>query len=122
MRYTDMIRITENINYIMEAARDKGYVIYGEYITYTTWVRNDIITLTQWTEILTSLLAVVDGIHYVYETEPDNGMTWHNINVVEELTLTCKTIIESSTDMSRINHWVGDDLFSGDQVNAGGTY
>lgn len=122
MRYTDMIRITENINYIMEAAREKGYTIHSSELAKTVWIHDDIISRTEWGEILSSLLAVADGIYYDYKTVPNYDMTFTNINIVEELTLRCKVLIEEITDMARLNHWVGDNLFSGDQVNAGGTY
>lgn len=132
MRYTDMIRITENINYVMEIARDKGYSIYGEEIYKTNWVRNDIITKEDWTEILGTLRAVAEGIHYAYydDEEPSFAMTFRNINIVEELTFKFKNIIERTTDMSRMNHWVGDPVFATSGYNqygrepivAGGSY
>lgn len=122
MRYTDMIRITENINYIIESAQNKGYVVYVEELSKTTWTHDDIITRSQWNEILNSLLGVARSIYYEYEDEPNFEMTFININIVEELTLKCKNIIDQSIDMSRLNHYVGDDIFAKDSVNAGGSY
>lgn len=122
MRYTDMIRITENINYIREAAMNKGFTINSPKISTTTWTRENIITVEEWAEILRTLLAVADGIFYEYYVDPTNEMTWRNINNVEELTLRLYVMIEESADMGRLRHWVGDDFHSRytEELNAGG--
>lgn len=129
MTYADMNRIVGNINHLRNLAIEKGKTISLPPISKTSWIRDDIITTSQWYEILNLLLEIARAIDYVYPVEPDDKMNYLNINNVESISLTILALLEQSADDSLLNHWIGDGndyprqrIYSGDPVNAGGEY
>lgn len=127
MTYVDMNRIVGNINYIRELARTSGRTVPGSDISKTSWIRDDIITVAQWAEILDALITVANAVGYSYETEPDASMYYININNIENMTFAVYTILMSSSDNERLNHYIGDRFgslyrYAGDPFNAGGEY
>ena len=126
MTYTDMERITGNIAYLYDLCQDQGIPIAGSRISKTTWIRNDIITVAQWAEILTCLANARDAVGYPAQ-DPTDQMTWDNINEVERITAAVYGAIQAYEHMARLNHYVGDMLgsdyrYAGDDFNAGGRY
>lgn len=127
MEYGDMNRITENLAWLYEECVEQGISISGSIISKTVWVNNDIITLANWTEILTCLTNVCTAIAYSPTGTPDNQMLWSNINTVEEIEMGCYDILSAYERIPRLNHYVGDKLgtnylYAGDPFNSGGRY
>ena len=121
MTYEDMNRITGNIGYLYDLCQSEGITIAGSRISKTSWTQNDIITRANWSNLLTCLGNARSAVGYV-ATDPTYLMTWDNINEVEKQTQAIYTIINTYDDLARINHWAGDDYYSGDAINAGGRY
>lgn len=133
MTYIDMNRITGNINLIRELARSEGRTIPGSDISKTSWIKNDIITIQEWTELLNALNTVAQAVGYSPGTNPDYSMYFQNINIIESITLAVYTILINDSDDARLNHYVGDQLpqaytqtphylYAGEPFNAGGDY
>lgn len=121
MTYEDMNRITGNIAYLYDLCQSAGITISGSRYSKTSWTQNDIITKDNWTELMTCLSNAKRAVNYTAST-PSNRMRWDNINAVERQTLAVYSIINSYEKLPRMNHWVGDPLYAGDPVNAGGRY
>lgn len=127
MAYGDMNRITENLAWLYEECVEQGLSISGSIISKTNWVNNDIITLAEWTEILTCLTNVCTAVSYTPSGTATNSMTWSNINLVEEIELGCYEILSAYERIPNMNHYVGDKLgtawrYCGDDFNMGGRY
>lgn len=127
MTYDDMNRITENLAWLYEECVDRGISISGSVISKTTWVNNDIITVANWTEILTCLTNVYTAVGYAPQTTPDDSMLWSNINQVETIEYECYEILAAYDRIPNMNHYVGDKLgtmyrYAGDDFNMGGRY
>ena len=127
MTYEDMNRITVNLAWLYAQCGELGIPVAGSIISKTDWIQNDIITVTEWAEILTCLDNICDAIDYVKAVDPDNSMTYTNINNVEELELICYNILAAYLLVPNMNHYVGDKLgtayrYAGDDFNAGGRY
>lgn len=116
MTYKDMNRITGNLVWLYDYLTEQGVTVAGSAYSKTTWTRNDIVTVAQWTELLTCLSNVCTAVWYQPEKAPTNTMSYTNINNVETIELIVHDI------RGRINHWIGDRLYSGDDFNAGGFY
>lgn len=121
MTYEDMNRITGNIGYLYDLCRSESITIAGSRISKTEWTQNDIITVSDWSNLLTCLSNARNAVGYV-ATDPTYLMTWDNINEVERQTRAVYSIINAYDTLPRINHWVGDPYYAGDPINAGGRY
>lgn len=121
MTYEDMNRITGNIAYLYDLCQNAGIPISGSQYSKTSWTQNDIITVSDWTELLRCLAYAKQAVNYT-GSALSSRMRWDNINAVEQQTLAVYSIINSYENLPRMNHWVGDPLYADDQVNAGGRY
>lgn len=122
MTATDMDRITGNIAYLFDYATQEGYAPTGSTVTKTSWTINDIIERSFWEAMLTTLANICEAVEYVPETDPTNAMEYENINVVETISRNLYYIIQNIQYQANNNHWVGDEFYAGDPINAGGTY
>lgn len=127
MTYQDMDRITGNLKWLYDACVSSSIPIAGSAISQTSWARDDIITTTFWTELLTCLENVCTALNYTPSIAADSNMTWNNINVVEDIELVCYNTLAAYIYLYRLNHYVGDKLgasylYAGDSFNAGGKY
>lgn len=127
MTYEDMNRITQNLAWLYAQCGEIGISVPGSVISKREWIRNDIITVAQWAEILTCLTNVCTALSYVKPTEPNNVMIYTNINNVERIELELWQILASYENIPNMNHYVGDKLgtayrYVGDDFNAGGRY
>lgn len=122
MTATDMGRITGNIAYLFDYATQEGHAPSGSTVTKTSWTINDIIERSFWEAMLTTLANICDAVEYVPETDPTNAMEYENINNVETISRNLYYIIQNIQYQANNNHWVGDAFYSGDPINAGGTY
>ena len=120
MAAADMNRITGNLAQLYTDCQSKGITVQGDPISQTTWTENDIISEEFWTELLGCLSAICSALEYAPETEPGYLMLFDNINAVETLILTLHRIIETYDSYQNLNHWIGDAVYAGDPVNAGG--
>ena len=122
MTATDMNRITGNIDYLFDYATAEGHAPAGSTVPKTSWTQNDIIELDFWEAMLVTLANICAAVEYVPDAAPDNIMDYENINNVEQISYNLYFIIANVNNMSAINHYVGDEIFAGDDINAGGTY
>lgn len=127
MTYEDMNRITVNLAWLYSQCGELGITVQGSIISKTNWIRNDIITVAQWAEILACLDNICEAIDYTKQTEPDDMMTYSNINNIEEIELDCYMILASYEAIPNMNHYIGDKLgtayrYAGDDFNSGGRY
>lgn len=127
MQHSDMNRITGNLAWLYAECIEQGVAISGSIISKIEWTNNDIITLAEWTELLTCLTNICNAISYVPTTTPNNQMEWSNINLVETIENNCYEILASYANIPDMNHYVGDKLgtewlFCGDDFNMGGRY
>lgn len=122
MTYKDMNRITGNLVWLYDYLTAEGVTVSGSAYSKTNWTQNDIITVAEWNELLTCLGNVCTAIGYQPETNPTSTMSYTNINNVETIEHVCHDMATILDDLGRINHWVGDRLYSGDDFNAGGFY
>lgn len=127
MTYTDMNRITTNLAWIYSQCLEIGITPSGSIISKTNWIRNDLITVALWAEILTCLTNVCTAIGYTKPEDPTNIMSFSNINLVEQIELALYEMLEAYADIPNMNHYVGDKWGSayrylGDDFNAGGRY
>lgn len=122
MTATDMDRITGNIAYLFDYATQEGHAPSGSTVTKTSWTINDIIERSFWEAMLTTLANICAAVEYVPETDPTNAMEFENINNVETISRNLYYIIQNIRYQANNNHWVGDDIYTGDDINAGGTY
>lgn len=121
LTYEDMNRITGNIGYLYDLCQSMGITIAGSRISKTEWTQNDIISVSDWSNLLTCLGNARNAVGYI-ATDPTYLMTWDNINEVEKQTQAVYTIINAYDNLPRMNHWLGDPYFAGDEINAGGRY
>ena len=122
MTATDMDRITGNIAYLFDYATAEGHSPQGSTVTKTSWTQNDIIDKSFWESMLVVLSNICDAVNYNPDTQPTNVMDYENINNIETISYNLNNIIANINRMSAINHWVGDEFFTGDNINVGGTY
>ena len=122
MTATDMDRITGNIAYLFDYATQEGHAPSGSTVTKTSWTINDIIERSFWEAMLTTLANICEAVEYVPETDPTNAMEFENINNVETISRNLYYIIQNIQYQANNNHWVGDEFYAGDPINAGGTY
>lgn len=122
MTYKDMNRITGNLVWLYDYLTEQGITVAGSAYSKTDWTQNDIITVAQWTELLTCLSNVCTAVGYQPEKAPTNTMSYTNINNVETIELIVHDMAVILDDLARINHWIGDPLYAGDDFNAGGLY
>lgn len=127
MTYEDMNRITVNLAWLYAQCGEMGISVSGSIISKTNWIQNDIITIAEWSEILTCLDNVCDAIQFSKQTEPNNAMTYTNINNVERIELDCYGVLASYEHIPDMNHYVGDKWtsayrYAGDAMNSGGRY
>ena len=90
MTYTDMNRITQNVAYLQEQ------MLGSATISQTSWITNDIISLSFWTELLTAILDLCDLISLT-PLAMTNDMEYNNINNVEQLSLNIYNAITGTT-------------------------
>lgn len=122
MTYDDMERITGNLEWLFDECTDQGIPISGPVISKTSWIRNDIITVGFWAELLDCLANVCTAVNYTAQVTPDDAMTYQNINNVEKIELECYDILNAYDYIPRLNHYVGDPHYAGDDINMGGRY
>jgi len=121
MTYADMNRITGNIGHLYDLCQSEGITIAGSRISKTEWTQNDIISVSDWSNLLTCLGNARNAVGYI-ATDPTYLMTWDNINEVEKQTQAVYSIINTYENLPRMNHWLGDPYYAGDPINAGGRY
>ena len=122
MTATDMDRITGNIAYLFDYATAEGHSPQGSTVSKTSWSQNDIIDKSFWESMLEVLSNICEAVNYNPDTAPTNVLDWENINNIETISFNLYYIIANINNMSALNHWAGDDLFTGDDINVGGTY
>ena len=122
MTYMDMIRITGNLAFLYDLIESKGGIVPGSKISKTVWTQYDIITVADWAELLTCLANICSAVGYVPPTAPTNALTYSNVNNIETITLMAYEYAEILDRLERMNHYIGDPIYSGDPVNAGGLY
>lgn len=127
MTYEDMNRITVNLAWLFQECKEQGITISGTVYPKRSWTQNDIITVSNWTQLLDRLANVYNAVAYIPATIPDNAMTYTNINQVETIELECYEILAAYERIPNINHYIGDKLgnkylYAGDPFNAGGRY
>lgn len=127
MTYLDMNRITVNLAWLYSQCREIGIVPPGAIISKTDWVRNDIITVAEWSEIQTCLGNVCEAIQYAPGETVNTQMNYQNINLVERIELGCYEILAAYENIPNMNHYVGDRIgslyrYAGDPMNSGGRY
>lgn len=127
MTYEDMNRITVNLAWLYAQCGEIQITVPGSIISKTSWIRNDIITVAEWAEILSCLTNICTALQYAKPTEPDNTMIYTNINNVEDIELNCYNIIAAYENIPNMNHYVGDKIgtayrYAGDGFNSGGRY
>ena len=122
MTAADMDRITGNIDYLFDYATAEGHAPAGSTVPKTSWTQNDIIELDFWEAMLTTLSNIMAAVFYVPEVEPDYAMDWENMNNIETISYSLYNIIGSSGSQGNNNHYAGDPIFAGDDINVGGTY
>lgn len=127
MTYVDMNRITTNLAWLYSQCLEIGIPPAGSIISKTTWTQNDIITVTEWSEIKACLNNVCDAIQYAPGETVNNRMDYQNINQVEKIELGCYEILAAYENIPNMNHYVGDRLgslyrYAGDLMNSGGRY
>lgn len=122
MTAVDMNRITGNIDYLFDYATAEGLSPSGSTVPKTSWTKNDIIERSTWEAMLTTLANIMAAVFYVPEVEPDYAMDWENMNNIETISYNLYNIIGSSGSQGNNNHYAGDPIFAGDDINVGGTY
>ena len=127
MTYEDMNRITVNLAWLYQACVDQGITIAGAVYPKRAWTQNDIITVSEWTQLLTCLANVYNAVGYVPAAVPDNAMAYSNINLIEKIELDCYDTLTVFDRIPSLNHYIGDKLgnrylYAGDPFNAGGRY
>lgn len=122
MTATDMNRITGNIDYLFDYATAEGLSPSGSTVPKTSWTKNDIIERSTWEATLETLSNLCECVEYNPEANPTNEMEYENINNVETISRNLYYIIQNIRYQANNNHWVGDNIYVGDQINAGGTY
>ena len=127
MTYEDMNRITVNLAWLFSQCEEIGLTPAGSIISKTDWSQNDIITVSEWTELLTCLDNVCSALSYTKPAAPTNIMNYTNINNIEEIELDCWAVLASYESIPNINHYVGDRIgtsyrYAGDDFNSGGRY
>ena len=127
MTTVDMNRITGNLVWLYDECVRKGITIEGSAYSKTTWISNDIISESEWYELLACLRNIRTAVGYAPIKVPGYGMVWDNINRIEEHELTLYLILQTWDIRDRLNHYVGDKLtsaylYAGDAFNAGGSY
>lgn len=115
MTVRDMNRITQNINYLREKGRSLGFV-FGESTdtAKTSWIYNDIITVEEWEDIKQALKGLARGVGYSYSTEPNNNMTYQNINNVESITLGVAERLRLLEGQAALTHYADTEVYAGD--------
>lgn len=126
MTYEDMNRITGNLAWLYAQCGEMGLTVPGSIISKTNWVQNDIITVSEWAEILTCLANICTAVEYT-SAQPTDRMTYGNINNVERIELDCYGVLASYENIPNMNHYVGDKWtsayrYAGDAMNSGGRY
>lgn len=127
MTYEDMNRITVNLAWLFQECKEQGITISGTVYPKRSWTQNDIVTVSNWTQLLDRLANVYNAVAYTPATIPDNAMTYTNINQVETIELECYEILAAYARIPNMNHYIGDRLgnrylYAGDPFNAGGRY
>lgn len=127
MIYVDMNRITTNLAWLYKQCQEIGITPAGSIISKTDWGQNDIITVTEWTEVLTCLTNVCNAIQYTPSEVANSQMTYTNINNVERIELGCYEILAAYENIPNMNHYIGDRWgaayrYAGDPMNSGGRY
>ena len=122
MAAADMSRITGNLAQLYADCQSKSITVQGDPISQTAWTENDIVSVEFWGELLTCLANLREAVGYTPATDPDYMMTYDNINEVERQELAVYNIIAGHDNWQSLNHWIGDDYYAGDPINAGGRY
>lgn len=86
MTYLDMNRITGNISYLYNYAKDHGYTITFDDLSKTEWTQNDLVSKQFWDELRSvfNSLRIATGMHYQYVSPPQSYI---DVNNVERYTL-----------------------------------
>lgn len=101
--YADINRIAGNVNYLLDAD-----VMKADY------TQNDVITLTEWSSILSALSALSAAVKFVPEEEPNTTTTALNFNVIENYILGLKNWIDLINAQNAANIYSGESLFLGE--------
>lgn len=105
--HSDMNRITGNLNVVYPAGRLK-----------TDYTQNDIVTETEWQQILTSLQAMMATTGISGEL-PGTEMTAETFNQLEELTQEIYDQIQFLLDQTKASVYSGDLVYAADTYAAG---
>lgn len=105
--YEDMNRICGNLNVVYPAGNLK-----------TDYTRNDFVSVSDWSSILTSLRTMIT-VTDLSAKVPGDEMTADTFNQVEELTLEIKTQIQHLLDQTKAAVYSGDTVYAADTYAAG---
>ena len=122
MTHIDMNRITGNLVFLYEECQRMGITVAGDQYSKTEWTQDDIVTRTQWTEAYTCLLNLYRAVGHTGSILFDYTTYYYTINRFEAFELVIFNILQTWDAIPRLNHWIGDALYSGDDFNAGGRY
>ena len=85
MTYLDMNRISGNVSYLYNYAKDHGYDVQGDDVMKTQWTQNDIVAEDTWGSI-ESVLSAVRASVGLSETS-GNPSFYYSMNSFERTTL-----------------------------------
>lgn len=112
MTASDMDRITGNLDYLATETTSAG--LSGAVSpAKTAWTTDDIITVTDWSDILASLDSILATLQLPTGGANDSMIYW-NINVVESLSLQAYDRLTQIVNGTILNRFVNDNLFAGD--------
>ncbi|MBR3171302.1 MAG: hypothetical protein IKF22_08660 [Lachnospiraceae bacterium] len=86
MTYLDMNRISGNISYLYNYAKDHGYDVQGDDVSQTTWTQNDIISYDFWYS-MTGVLGEVREAAGLDKSVNYPATNYYSVNSLERYTL-----------------------------------
>lgn len=119
MTWVDMNRITNNLNYLAEKG-EEHQLYKGQKVEKTEWTYNDYVTRVLWTQILHVLRDLIRSLGLIAPEEATYDTTYHNINVVEDLTRLAYERFNLYMGQGQLGKYVDTEVWTGDEYNLGG--
>ena len=114
---TDMNRIAGNLDYL--ASELTTYQLYGgATVQKTTYTNNDYVTVSDWSDILNVLNAMVDSLSLTISGTATDATTYENFNTVESITLSIYERLQLLLSQANNNHYAGDSLYPQESISA----